>query len=69
LQRFHAVPHDQHQNQRKWQAAATREGFGILAVTGFEGIRFNPLLGNFNGTLFLAMSYCHSNRLIITKIA
>jgi hypothetical protein len=40
LQRFHAVPHDQHQNQRKWQAAATREGFGILAVTGFEGIRF-----------------------------
>jgi len=51
------------------QAAAPREGFGSLAVAGFEGIRLNPLLGNFNSTFFLAMVNCDSNRSIITKIA
>ena len=69
LQRFHAVSHDQHQHQGEGQAAAPCEGFGILAMAGFEGIRFNPFLGNFNSTFFLAMFNCDSNRPIITKIA
>jgi hypothetical protein len=65
LQRFHAVPYDQRQHQRKWQAAFPCECLVVLAVTALEAVRFNPLSGNFNCTLFLVIYNSHLNRSIV----
>ena len=59
----------QQQIQGEGQAALPRKRLVALTMTALEAIRFNPLLGNFNYLLFLAMFNCKLNPSIIPKNA